>query len=320
MSYTIINKGNAENDIQCRIFAEHYDWLLAGLQVQEHVVSGGAVTAQGSPDMTVAVAKAAIISQSGNVQAVAAGNVTITTADATNPRLDLVVITSAGAKAARAGTAAQFPVPPARSAGDVPLALVYIPAAATQITSARLTDMRVIINRNVILNKIATPVVLNNLSTIQTLLSQVIPNGLFVAGRILRVTMGGTYLFNSGTPTLILSISYGGTVMFADVTVASTTDADRGAWFLDIMIAAQSNTVQNLSGLMSVQSVGAKTAPTSGQAGDIGAAGANIITPIAGTAAVDSDAADRTLLIQETMNVANAADEVAMTACLVELF
>ncbi len=102
------------------------------------VVTGCAVTAQGSPDMTVAVAAGVV--RIGSVEvAVTAGNVTITTAHATNPRLDLVVVGSAGAKSVVAGTAAVNPVFPAIPALSVVLAAIYVPANDTTIATNQIT-------------------------------------------------------------------------------------------------------------------------------------------------------------------------------------
>lgn len=110
------------------------------------VVSGCAVTAQGSPDMTVAVASGYIsIDSAGTQVAVSSGNVTITTAHATLPRLDLVSVSSTGTKTVTAGTAATHAKPPDLPAGNVGLAFVYVPATDTTIGSNQITDKRVLL-------------------------------------------------------------------------------------------------------------------------------------------------------------------------------
>lgn len=106
------------------------------------VISGCGVTAQGSPDMTVAVAAGFVQVASGLVIAVAAGNVTISAANATNPRIDLVSASDTGTKTVTAGTAAASPKAPALPAGDVALAMVYVPANDTTIESDHITDKR----------------------------------------------------------------------------------------------------------------------------------------------------------------------------------
>lgn len=104
--------------------------------------TGCAVTAQGSPDMTVAVS-AGTVRIRGRKVTVTGGNVTITAADATNPRFDLITVDTTGAKAAVAGTpAATSPVVPATPANRVALATVYVPANDTAINTNQITDKR----------------------------------------------------------------------------------------------------------------------------------------------------------------------------------
>jgi hypothetical protein len=109
------------------------------------VESGCTVTAQGSPDMTVAVA-AGNIRIGGRFVKVTAGNVTITAADGSNPRFDLIVVDTAGTKTAIAGTAASNAVFPAITAGRVVLAAVYVPTSDTAINTNQITDKRVMID------------------------------------------------------------------------------------------------------------------------------------------------------------------------------
>lgn len=323
MAWSIPGKGTAQNNIMSVLYAEQLNILLAGINGIDCVLAGCAVTAQGTPDMTVAVAKGSVLTN-GVLKPVVAGNATITTANSTNPRLDLVVVNSSGTVAVRAGTAAAAPIPPARTANDVVIAMVYVPASDTTISSDQIVDMRVIRTGGPItIYRTATKFTQNTLATIFTLFTLTIPNGLFLAGRVLRVRLGGNYLFNSGTPTFIFTLSYGGTTFFADVTTAATASANRGAWTIDFEVAANANADQQVSGNIAFSTQGAKTAPTTGVAGDLllPAAIGNvmIITPFYGTAAVDSDAADRILLAQGTMNVSNAADEIVMNFASVEL-
>jgi hypothetical protein len=116
--------------------------ILAAADAGTGVVSGCAVTAQGSPNMTVAVA-AGVVAVLGIYATVASGNVTIVAADGTNPRIDLVVASSAGVKSATLGTAAANPVMPAVPASSVVLAAVYVPASDTAINTNQITDKRV---------------------------------------------------------------------------------------------------------------------------------------------------------------------------------
>lgn len=122
---------------QAKVYEADLDALVMGI-AGDGVVSGCDVTAQGSPNMTLAVASGVIQISAARVT-VSAGNVTVTTADATNPRLDLVVVNNAGTKSVVAGTAAATPIAPELPADSVLLARVQVPAAVTAITAAMLS-------------------------------------------------------------------------------------------------------------------------------------------------------------------------------------
>lgn len=120
-----------------------------------------AVTAQGSPNMTVNVAAgwAAIIGTTqSNMGAYVAYNdattvLTITTANATNPRIDRIVATVNDAYytgatnnvtfTVIAGTPAGSPSAPATPANSISLATVAVAANATSIGAGNITDTRV---------------------------------------------------------------------------------------------------------------------------------------------------------------------------------
>jgi hypothetical protein len=95
--------------------------------------------------MTVAVASGTVDVTGTPGVAVISGNVTVGTADATNPRFDLIVVDNTGAKSCTAGTAAVNPVFPSIPANSVVLAAIYVPANATSITTVRIVDKRVFI-------------------------------------------------------------------------------------------------------------------------------------------------------------------------------
>lgn len=141
MTYTIPNVAVASYAPQSEVFQADIDALVGGMN-DTGVVSGCAVTAQGTPNMTVAVASGVVMS-SGVLSSVSSGNVTITAADSTNPRIDLIVSNTTGTKSAVQGTAAISPLAPALSAGYILLAMVYVPATAAAITTAMITDKRV---------------------------------------------------------------------------------------------------------------------------------------------------------------------------------
>lgn len=140
MAFTIPNLSVAAFPAMSRLFSVDFDILAAAL-AQTGVKSGCAVTAQGSPNMTVAVASGSVYVAAVEA-AVSSGNVTITTANGTNPRIDLVVANSSGTKSVTAGTAAVAPEPPAIPASSVVLAYVYVPAADTAINTNQITDKR----------------------------------------------------------------------------------------------------------------------------------------------------------------------------------
>jgi len=155
MPFTIPNEADAFNQNQAEVDKVDIDILVAGIG-GDGVVSGCAVTAQGSPDMTVAVA-AGVVKIGTTVVAVTSGNVTIGTADSTNPRIDLITVNNSGTKACTAGTAAAQPVDPAIPANSVVLAAVYVPANDTTIATSQITDKRVLLPSAVQLPETATP-------------------------------------------------------------------------------------------------------------------------------------------------------------------
>lgn len=116
------------------------------------VVSGCAVSAQGTPDGTVAVAAGTI--ESAGVQAtVSSGNLNVlsgggsTAADATLGRFDLVVASNAGAKSIVFGTPAAAPEWPMASvtSTSVVLAAIYVPPTVTTVPSNHIHDLRALL-------------------------------------------------------------------------------------------------------------------------------------------------------------------------------
>lgn len=138
--FTIPNQADAGHSSQSEIDKVDIDILVAALGGQG-VVSGGAVTAQGSPDQTVAVA-AGVARINGALVTVASGNVNMSAADVTNPRFDLVVVNDAGTKSAVDGVAAASPIFPAIPANSVVLAAVRRAANDNAIATAEIIDKR----------------------------------------------------------------------------------------------------------------------------------------------------------------------------------
>lgn len=315
MAWTIPDDGEGANTIQSRLFQEYLDVLVAGLSGIDCVLDGCAVTPNAL--LTLDVAKGAVLSNR-TLLPVTAGTVVIGTADATNPRIDLVVVNSSGTKAVRAGTAAANPKPPARSANDVVIAAVFVAALDTTIGSTEIVDMRVSPPRPTTIQKVTTNTATNTTAAAVTVLSCAMPAGLMNAGAMVEFCVGGTILLNSGTPTITLTIAYGGTNLFVDTSGASTADADRLSWQIRGVLTSEGNSDQKLNGVLDISLVGAKTAPTTGRVGDFVAT--NLTFPFSGAlGTVNSDTADRTLLVQWTMSVSNAANEVDVEYSFVKL-
>lgn len=124
------------------------------------VVNSGdlAVTANGTPNMSVNVAKGeALVAGTATVDQGtyyvfndATVNLAVSAADATNPRIDLVVAkvtdtlsdADTWSLAVVAGTPAASPVAPTPPANSITLAQVAVAANATSITSGNITDKR----------------------------------------------------------------------------------------------------------------------------------------------------------------------------------
>lgn len=320
--FTIPDRGEA-TDTQSIFFQEHLDILNAGLSGIDCVLSGGAVTAQGTPNMTVAVEKCGVLSNRV-MFAVAAANGTITAADATNPRLDLVVITSSGAIAVRAGTPNASPKPATRTANDVVLATVYVPANATSITSWMITDSRVIPRYPLCVWRQTTVYSANNISTAVDMLNNAgagvtIPSGLLVAGRGLRLRCGGNLLQNAGVSrTLRIIVAYGGVTMFSDLSGNLTDSTVRKAWSLDLDIFAQGDADQTMVGSSSSSALVAITAPTTG-IGDMWGT-ADVVSTISGAGTANSTTADRKLQVTLTWSAANSLTEMLIEYAYLELY
>ena len=142
MAFTIPNQADAGTSSQSEIDAQDIA-ILGGAYNGSGVVTGGAVTAQSTPDMTVAVA-AGTVMIAGTHYAISAGNATIGTADSSNPRFDLISINTSGALVVTAGTAASNPVFPTLPSNTATMAAVHVPAGDTAIATAQITDKRVI--------------------------------------------------------------------------------------------------------------------------------------------------------------------------------
>lgn len=103
------------------------------------VVSGLGVTAQSTPDMSVSVAAGTCYKADGTrFNFTSAETLAATAADATNPRIDIVYVSTAGVRTYLAGTAAATPAAPATPTGGTLLAEISVAAAATTIVAANI--------------------------------------------------------------------------------------------------------------------------------------------------------------------------------------
>lgn len=143
MTATIPNVQSASYAYQAEVDTQDIASWMAGF-AGTGVSTGCAVTAQGTPNMTVAVASGSVL-VAGASASVTGGNQTIAAADSANPRFDLIVSNSSGVVSVTQGTPAAHPVFPAIPASSVVLAAIYVPANATTITTAQIVDKRVVI-------------------------------------------------------------------------------------------------------------------------------------------------------------------------------
>ncbi len=140
--FTIPNEPSADFADQAEPDSVDFEILAVGYG-RRGVISGCAVTAQPTPDMTVAVA-AGTVEVDGKRVAVTAQNVTLPAAHATLPVFHLISVGSDGVAGATSGSADSNPQFPSLPSGAV-LAAVYVPAADTAIQSNQIVDKRVLL-------------------------------------------------------------------------------------------------------------------------------------------------------------------------------
>jgi len=122
----------------------------AGLQgTYGWAVQSGAVTFSTGLTFNVAAIATADYKVAGvNGASYAGGSVVLTTQDATNPRVDIIVVTVAGAVSAVAGTPAALtstggPGPATPSAAQLEIARIFVPASGGLLSALSITDRRV---------------------------------------------------------------------------------------------------------------------------------------------------------------------------------
>ena len=146
--FSVPNASAASFATQAKFFAQDIQ-ILAEAHHGNGVLTGCAVTPQGSPDMTVHVAAGAVVRE-GILIAVSAANPAISAAHATLPRIDVVNVNNSGTLIVTAGTPAASPEPPTipqvGNINNIVLAFVYVPAADTAIGSTQIIDKRSIVS------------------------------------------------------------------------------------------------------------------------------------------------------------------------------
>lgn len=219
MAFTLPDKGEGQNDIQSILFQEYLDVLVS--EGTDFVVSGCLATAQGSPSMVVSISTGIVFTNGARFD-VTGANVTHAAANATNPRIDLIVVTNAGALAIRAGTAAAAPKPGIRSANDVALATVFIPANDTTISTDQITDLRIIMP-NLVGEKIRFP-------ALPAIPSAPATNELYVYAR----NIGGRMLLKwqppSGLDTPVQPALFGNNIILFTPTTGTTLGGFGTTW------------------------------------------------------------------------------------------
>lgn len=143
MSHSIPNQAVASFLRQGAIYAADWDAMVAAL-AGDGVLAGLTCSAQGSPNMTVAVA-AGQGRIGGYYPYVIAQNASIAAAHSTLPRFDLISLDYNGTITVTQGTAAAAPISPNIPSNSISLAQVYVAAGATSISSAAITDKRFVL-------------------------------------------------------------------------------------------------------------------------------------------------------------------------------
>lgn len=268
MSFTIQSNDLAEDPaIQSVWYDSDIDILLRGID-GVGVLTGCHVAAQGSPDMTVAVAAGTIQPSAGAAAvAVTSGNLTVGAAHATLPRVDLISASAAGVKTITAGTAATSPKPPAVPAGHIGLAMILVPPTVTTITTARITDKRVVLAPalNYLVNQLSGNVALSGTpGTYVDGPSLVLPVGVWllfgnvtIDGDASQVLMTGKLWNGTTTAATSQSLIYGGAagreVTHVQVTGVAVVASGTETWKVSI---AGNGTIGNILAATSLYGAG----------------------------------------------------------------
>lgn len=143
--FTIPSEAVAAYGDQSEVDSVDLDIITSGTQ-QRGIKSGGAVTQHGPVNLSVDVASGVGVYDGTEFTWNSASGLVISAADSSNPRFDLVVVSTAGTVSISAGTAssdAKFPAIPANS---IVLASIFIPATAGSVATGQIVDKRITIS------------------------------------------------------------------------------------------------------------------------------------------------------------------------------
>jgi hypothetical protein len=303
---------------QAQVDSRDIDVITAALN-GAGVITGGAVTAQTTPNMTVQVAAGIASHVSTLISFAAVSSLAITAADATNPRRDLVVVDTAGTVSVKTGTPAGIPLLPTFNlTTEVVLAEVTVPANTTSIPSTHIVDKRMTISPiGTIERQLTTTTIVN--SAVETdILNKTILGGLMATNRKIRVTISGNVLNNTGAnTTFTLRIYFGGTVIYSDSTSSVATSASRRPFYIQFEI--QNSGAANVNKMGGLVLIGAAGGLATGL-GDIGAAGLRE-SPIAhgATDLAINTANNQIVRVSIQLSTANAAHDFVAKYSTIEL-
>lgn len=184
--FTIPNYSAATHKAQAAPDSGDFAIITAAIK-STGVVSGCAVTPQGTPDMTVAVASG-VVQVLGVSATVTGANATITAADATHPRFDLVTANASGVLSVVAGTPAATPEFPTTS--NVVLATVYVPVGTTSIAAGNIVDKRAMVPASVLGSNVGQ-------EDFAVLQAELVTNGTFTTN--INPWTGTNWAYSAGT-------------------------------------------------------------------------------------------------------------------------
>ena len=170
-----------------------------------------------------------------------------------------------------------------------------------------------------VLDKNTTTVTVTNSFTETTLYTVSVPANTLGTNKMLRVTMGGTYLNNSGaTKSMVVSIKYGATTLYSDTSAALFSGTALRGWRLEFILAANAATnAQKLIGSFGMSHGGATTTGTGDSNVMIGDNDGSYGL-LYGTSAIDSTVA-QTLLVTVTHNASDVNTTITRYTVITEL-